>query len=54
MLMSDMNVRHALVAAGLWPLREQLRIVDEWGNQIGLDGAIHAGMRIVTERGEST
>jgi len=48
-LMPGMTVRHALMAAGLWPERELIRIRDEWGNELGFNGAVHDGMKITTE-----
>jgi hypothetical protein len=42
-----MTVRHALVNAGrLVEVREGKRVFDEWGNRIGLDGALAEGVRI--------
>lgn len=48
MLLSGMTVRHALMGAGLWSKRAGVRIVDEWGNELGFDGALHHGMRMRT------
>jgi len=42
-----MTVKHALISAGL--LREieaSKRVFDEWGNEIGLDGALAEGEKI--------
>jgi hypothetical protein len=42
-----MTVRHAILAAGL--LEEVglgRKVFDEWGNELGLDGAVAEGMRL--------
>jgi hypothetical protein len=51
-LLPGMTVRHALVAAGrLGEISAGKRVVDEWGNELGLDGALSEGMRVfVTSR----
>ncbi len=42
-----MVVRHALLAAGLPDrLRAGQKPYDEWGNEVGLDGALSPGMKI--------
>jgi hypothetical protein len=42
-----MTVRHALLAAGvLDDLSAIKKVYDEWGNEIGLDGALSEGARI--------
>lgn len=48
-LISGMTVRHALVQAGRLEKVEQglCRVVDEWGNEVGLDGALEDGGRFV-------
>jgi hypothetical protein len=45
-ILPGMTVRHALINAGL--LREvgPKKVYDEWGNEIGLDGALSEGARI--------
>ena len=46
-LLPGMTVKHALVAAGL--LRERgasKKTYDQWGNELGLDGALSEGMKI--------
>ena len=46
-VLPGMTVKHALVHEGL--LREVERgkkVYDEWGNELGLDGALSEGMRI--------
>ena len=46
-LLPGMTVRHALTQAGLLSrLKRNERVYDEWGNEIGLDGAIYEGMKI--------
>jgi hypothetical protein len=46
-LFTGMKVRHALTAAGLIKeVGESKRAYDEWGNLLGLDGALSEGMRI--------
>lgn len=42
-----MTVKHALISAGLLDkTRESIKIFDEWGNEIGLDGALTSGSKI--------
>jgi hypothetical protein len=46
-LLPGMSVRHALIRAEL--LREVKygkKVYDEWGNEVGLDGALSEGIRI--------
>jgi hypothetical protein len=46
-LLPGMTVKHALIAAGL--LKEigaSKKAYDEWGNELGLDGALCEGMKI--------
>ncbi len=46
-LVPGMTVRHALIAAGrLDDIRAGKRVFDEWGNEVGLDGALSDGARI--------
>ena len=46
-LFTGMKVRHALIAAGLLKAVGQTkRAYDEWGNLLGLDGALSEGMKI--------
>jgi hypothetical protein len=46
-LVRGMTVRHALIGAGLLDLiAKGKRVFDEWGNEVGLDGAAAEGMRI--------
>jgi sulfur carrier protein ThiS len=45
-LLEGMTVRHALIQLDLLGAVEQgQRVVDEWGNQVGLDGAVEEGQR---------
>ena len=45
-----MSVKHALVQAGLMErLQEGLTVCDEWGNELGLDGALSEGMKIMVK-----
>jgi sulfur carrier protein ThiS len=45
-LLEGMTVRHALIQLDLLGAVEQgRRVVDEWGNQVGLDGAVEEGQR---------
>ncbi|MBI4763924.1 MAG: hypothetical protein HY787_04890 [Deltaproteobacteria bacterium] len=48
-LLPGMTVRHALLQAGLLGEVEQglCRVVDEWENEVGLDGALEDGRRFV-------
>jgi hypothetical protein len=44
---AGMTVRHALLTAGvLEELKASKRVYDEWGNEIGLDGALTEGAKI--------
>ena len=46
-VLPGMMVKHALIRAGL--LREienSKKAYDEWGNELGLDGALSEGMKI--------
>lgn len=46
-LWQGMKVRHALAGSGLlWELGEGKRVYDQWGNEVGLDGALNEGARI--------
>ena len=45
-LLEGMTVRHALIQLDLLAAVEQGRkVLDEWGNQVGLDGAVEEGQR---------
>ena len=42
-----MTVRHALIHSGLLKeIEASKRVYDEWGNEMGLDGALSEGMKI--------
>jgi len=46
-LLPGMTVTHALTQAGLIKsVKAGKRVYDEWGNEIGLDGAISENMKI--------
>jgi hypothetical protein len=46
-VLPGMTVRHALISAGLLKEIEKLKeVFDEWGNRIGLDGALSEGTKI--------
>jgi len=50
-LLPGMTVRHALMNAGLLKeLDAKNKAYDEWGNEIGLDGALAEGMRVYLRR----
>ena len=43
-ILQGMTVKHALIRAGLLKkIRAPKRVFDEWGNEIGLDGALSEG-----------
>jgi len=49
-LLSGMTVRHALIHAGLLKKVQQgKKVYDQWGNELGLDGALSEGMRIAVK-----
>ncbi len=45
-LLPGMSVEHALIQAGLLTSLNGKKIYDEWGNEVGMDGATHEGMKI--------
>lgn len=46
-LLPGMTVRHALIKAGLLDrVAAGLKVYDEWGNELGLAGALSAGNKI--------
>lgn len=49
-LSPGMTVRHALLHEGLLEevLRNRRKVRDEWGNEVGLDGALSDGMKLST------
>jgi hypothetical protein len=45
-----MTVKHALLSAGLLDkIDASKRVFDEWGNEIGLDGALSEGAKVYVE-----
>lgn len=45
-LLKGMTVRHALIQAGLFKeIEKGKKVYDEWGNEVGLDGAVEEGQR---------
>ncbi len=46
-ILPGMTVRHALINAGLLKdIESSKKVYDEWGNEIGLDGALSEGLKI--------
>jgi hypothetical protein len=46
-LLPGMTVKHALMAAGLMgEIEASKKVYDEWGNELGLDGALSEGMKV--------
>ena len=45
-LLPGMTVKHALVAAGLLKEMASKKTYDQWGNELGLDGALSEAMKI--------
>lgn len=46
-LLPGMTVRHALIQAGLLvEVEAGKKVYDEWGNELGLAGALAAGLKI--------
>ncbi len=46
-VLPGMTVRHALMLTGvLKELEDSKKVYDEWGNELGLDGAVSEGMKI--------
>lgn len=46
-LFPGMTVRHALIHAGLLKeIEKGKKVYDQWGNELGLDGALSGGMLI--------
>ncbi|SEM70119.1 hypothetical protein SAMN04489760_1367 [Syntrophus gentianae] len=45
-VLEGMTVRHALLAANLREKAEPFLVRDEWGNEVGLDGALHEGQKL--------
>jgi hypothetical protein len=46
-LIFGMTVRQALIQANLLPeIEKGAKVFDEWGNELGLDGALEDGSRL--------
>lgn len=46
-LLPGMTIRHAVIQAGLMKeIEAGKRVFDEWGNEVGLDGALAKGMKL--------
>ncbi len=46
-IMPGMKVKHALTNAGLLDeVKKGRKVCDEWGNEVGLDGALTEGTKI--------
>jgi hypothetical protein len=46
-ILSGMTVKHALISAGvLKEIETSKKAYDEWGNEVGMDGALSEGMKI--------
>jgi hypothetical protein len=49
-LAPGMQVRHALIQAGqMAAVAAGLKVYDEWGHELGLDGALTGGMKILVK-----
>ncbi|MDD2502133.1 MAG: hypothetical protein PHN92_15115 [Geobacter sp.] len=48
-LMPGMTVRHALYAC-YGTADDDMRVTDQWGNQVGLEGAAEVGMQLHNKR----
>ncbi len=52
-LAPGMTVRHAITGAGfLEEINAGKKVLDEWGNEVGLDGAVSDNYRIYLEKKE--
>ena len=46
-VLPGMSLKHVLTGAGLLKeVKASAKVYDEWGNELGLDGALFEGMRI--------
>lgn len=47
-ILQGMKVKHALIAASMLNeiKKRSRKVYDEWGNEVGLDGALAEGMKI--------
>ena len=51
-ILPGMTVRHALIRTGLLKeIEESKKVYDEWGNEIGLEGALSEGMKVFVKPG---
>ena len=49
-VLPGMSVKHALLNAGLLKeVEASKKVYDEWGNELGLEGALSEGMKIYME-----
>jgi len=49
-LVPGMQVKHALISAGrMAEVAGGLKVYDEWGHELGLDGALAGGMKILVK-----
>jgi len=48
-VLRGMKAKHALIKAGfLKEVEDSKKVYDEWGNEVGLDGALSEGVKIYT------
>ena len=53
-LLPGMTVKHALIHVGLLKeIKHSKKVYDEWGNELGLDGALSEGMKIYIKSPQS-
>lgn len=46
-ILQGMSIKHAILSADLYDeIKNGKKVYDEWGNEIGLDGAIYENMKI--------
>ena len=51
-ILPGMTVKHVLVSEGLLKeIEGSKKVYDEWGNELGLDGALSEGMEIFIKQG---
>ena len=50
-VLPGMTVKHALISAGLFEkIESSKKVCDQWGNELGLDGALSEGMKIYVKK----
>ncbi len=50
-ILPGMKVKHALISAGLLKeIDSGKKVYDEWGNEIGLEGALSEGIKIYVNK----